>query len=98
MPIQPNDMIPITLPAGCWDWIMEMLPQLAVPMQPRDQIVAMLQGQMKGHLARVAAEDAAAQAENQPASASPPADPAAGVATLEPVAPRGKAPRKTHKI
>lgn len=71
MPVQPNDMIPATLQAQHWDWLMEVLPQLNVPMQPRDQIVGMLQGQMKAHLARVAAADAAA-AEGKPANDPPP--------------------------
>lgn len=71
MPIQPNDMIPMALPAQCWDWIMQMLPQLNVPMQPRDQIVAMLQGQMKAQLDRVAATDAMTPAD-PPANDAPP--------------------------
>ena len=71
MPIQPNDMIPMALPAQAWDWIMGVLPQLNVPMQPRDQIVAMLQGQMKAQLDRVAAADAMAPAE-PPANDAPP--------------------------
>jgi hypothetical protein len=68
MPIQPNDMLPMSLPAAGWDWLMEVLPQLAVPMQPRDQIVAMLHGQMKAHLDRAAAADALAE---QPATDEP---------------------------
>lgn len=67
MPIERNDMLPISLPAYAWDWIMEILPQLSVPMQPRDQIVGMMQGQMKQHLARAASADAAAVASPQPA-------------------------------
>lgn len=71
MPVQPNDMIPMTLPASGWDWIIEVLPQLNVPMQPRDQIVAMLQGQIKAHIERTAAADAMA-GQAAPESAPPP--------------------------
>lgn len=72
MPIQPNDMIQLSLPAAGWDWLMEVLPQLNVPMQPRDQIVAMLQGQMKAHKERADAADAlAAQAAPEPPAAAP---------------------------
>ena len=74
MPIQPNDMIPMALPAQAWDWIMGVLPQLNVPMQPRDQIVAMLQGQMKAQVERAEAADAMA---GTPANDAPPPPPPA---------------------
>ncbi len=82
MPIQPNDMISNSLPAFAWDWIMEVLPQLSVPMQPRDQIVAMLQGQMKAYVDRAAAADAM--------TAEPPPPPTAEQPARAPRKPRNK--------
>lgn len=76
MPIQPTDMIHMALPAAGWNWLMEILPQLNVPMQPRDQIVGMLQGQMKAHNDRVEAADALAAQPAPEAPAAAPVEPA----------------------
>jgi hypothetical protein len=77
MAIQPNDMLVISLPAQHWEWLMNVLPGLNVPMQPRDQIVSMLAGQLQAHVARAQQADqmtgAAAPAAND---APPPAKPA----------------------
>ena len=61
MPIQPNDMLTIGLPAAYWDWLLAAARSAPAPHEQSDPVIQALNGQMRGHLERAQAADRAAE-------------------------------------
>ena len=76
MPIKPDDMLAISLPAAYWDFLLYAARKAPTPHDESDPVIRALAGQMKAHSDRAkAADDLAAQAESQPAEPAAPAAP-----------------------
>lgn len=75
MPIKPNDMLNIGLPAAYWDWLLMAARSAPAPHEQSDPVIQALNGQMRGHLQRAqAADELAATADpDQPETPPTPA-------------------------
>jgi hypothetical protein len=65
MPIQPNDMLTVGLPAAHWDFLMWAARSVAAPHEQSDPVIKAMAGQMQGHIERAEAADKTAT--DQPA-------------------------------
>jgi hypothetical protein len=77
MPIQPNDMLTIGLPAAYWDWLLSAARSAPAPHEQSDPVIQALNGQMRAHLERAQAADALAAAPTPAEPAAPPSTPTA---------------------
>lgn len=77
MPIQPNDMLTIGLPAAYWDFLLRAASLAPAPHEQSDPVIRALSGQMQAHLERAkAADDLAATPAPEPPQ-TPPSKPTA---------------------
>lgn len=77
MPIQPNDMLTIGLPAAYWDFLLAAARSAPAPHEQSDPVIQALHGQMRGHLERAQAADALAATPAPEPTATPPSKPTA---------------------
>lgn len=78
MPIQPNDMLSVSLPAAYLDFLLAAARLAPAPHEQSDPVIRALAGQMQAHVDRAAAADKLAAEAEQPANdpAAPPPKPA----------------------
>lgn len=77
MPIQPNDMLSIGLPAAYWDWLLAAASAAPAPHEQSDPVIRALNGQMRAHLERAQAADALAATPAPAPPETPPSKPTA---------------------
>jgi len=77
MPIQPNDMLTIGLPAAYWDFLLRAAVVAPASYEQADPVIRALNGQMQAHLERAQAADALAATPAPEAPETPPSKPTA---------------------